>query len=205
MTKINGLYAITPDTRDTGGLLAKTEAVLQGGARILQYRNKSHDAALRLEQAQGLAVLCRRYGALFLINDDVALAQQVNADGVHVGKEDAGVADARRRLGPDAVVGASCYDDLALAEAAVHAGASYVAFGAVYATPVKPDAPRAPLSMFGAAKALGVPSVAIGGITPDNAAAVVAAGADAISVISALYDAADPKAAAESLAGLFNR
>lgn len=204
MTKIKGLYAITPDTGDTSNLLAKTEAVLQGGAAIVQYRNKSQDAALRLLQAQGLAALCRRYGALFLINDDVELAQQVQADGVHVGKEDAGVAEARRKLGPQAVVGASCYDQLGLAEAAVAAGASYVAFGAVYATPVKPDAPRAPFTLFSAAKSLGVPSVAIGGIKPNNAAAVIEAGADAISVINALYEAKDPKAAAQTLAGLFN-
>jgi len=205
MTKINGLYAITPDSSDTAGLLAKTAAVLQGGARIVQYRNKSQDGALRLAQAQGLADLCCRYGALLLINDDIELARQVAADGVHVGRDDTGVAEARRRLGPDAIVGASCYDQLALAEAAVAAGASYVAFGAVYATPVKPDAPRAPLTLFSAAKSLGVPSVAIGGIKPDNALAVIEAGADAISVIGALYDAPDPQAAAETLAGLFKR
>jgi thiamine-phosphate pyrophosphorylase len=120
-----------------------------------------------------------------------------------VGRDDADVSEARQALGPDAIVGASCYNQLALAESAVAAGASYVAFGAVYPSTVKPDAVRAPLSLFGAAKALGVPSVAIGGINLANAAAVVEAGADAISMISALYDAADPKAAARQLAALF--
>jgi thiamine-phosphate pyrophosphorylase len=203
MNKIQGLYAITPDTADTGWLLVQTEAILQGGARIVQYRNKSTDAALRLTQAGELAALCRQHGALLLINDDVTLAQQVGADGVHVGRDDADVSEARQVLGPDAIVGASCYNQLALAESAVAAGASYVAFGAVYPSTVKPDAVRAPLSLFGAAKALGVPSVAIGGINLANAAAVVEAGADAISMISALYDAADPKVAARQLAALF--
>lgn len=203
MNKIHGLYAITPDTADTGWLLVQSEAILQGGARIVQYRNKFTDAALRQEQAGELAALCRRHGALLLINDDVALAQQVGADGVHVGRDDADVSEARQALGADAIVGASCYNQLALAQTAVAAGASYVAFGAVYPSTVKPDAVRAPLSLFAAAKPLNVASVAIGGINLANAAAVVEAGADAISMISALYDAVDPKAAARQLAALF--
>jgi thiamine-phosphate pyrophosphorylase len=203
MTKINGLYAITPDSADTARLLTQTAQILQGGAAIVQYRNKSNDSTLRLAQAEGLAALCRCHGALCLINDDVELAQQVGADGVHVGRDDAGVAEARRQLGPDAVIGVSCYNQLELAEAAVAAGASYVAFGAIYPSTVKPDAVRAPLTLFGTAKTLGVPSVAIGGINLANAAAVVEAGADAIAVISALYEAPDPKAAASVLAGLF--
>ncbi|KZE28872.1 thiamine phosphate synthase [Crenobacter luteus] len=204
MTKpFGGLYAITPDTADTASLLARTRAILAGGAAILQYRNKSSDAALRREQGLGLLALCREHGAIFLVNDDVELARALGADGVHVGRDDAGIADARRVLGANAIVGASCYDKIELAEAAVARGASYVAFGAVFASSVKPEAVRAPLSLFADAKRLAVPSVAIGGISPANARQVVEAGADAISLISALYDAADPTAVARELAALY--
>ncbi|RXZ43894.1 thiamine phosphate synthase [Crenobacter cavernae] len=204
MTKnFRGLYAITPDTADTDGLLAKTRAILEGGAAIVQYRNKSRDAALRRTQAEGLLALCREAGALLLINDDVELAREIGADGVHVGRDDAGIADARRILGADAIVGVSCYDQITLAETAVAAGASYVAFGAVFASSVKPEAIRAPLTLFHEAKRLKVPSVAIGGIGPANARQVVDAGADAISLISALYDAADPEAVARELSALY--
>lgn len=200
---IHGLYAITPDTDDSERLIEQVSAVLDGGARILQYRNKSEDQVRHLWQANILASLCKSRNALFIINDDVSLALAVGADGVHLGRDDGDIAAARARLGPAAIIGASCYDSLALAEQAVKAGASYVAFGAVFPSATKPAAVRAPLSLFAAAKALGVPSVAIGGISAANAAEVIAAGADAIAVIGGLFDNDDPALAAETLSQLF--
>lgn len=200
---IHGLYAITPDTDDSERLIEQVSAVLDGGARILQYRNKSEDQVRHLWQANILASLCKSRNALFIINDDVELALAVGADGVHLGRDDGDIAAARARLGPAAIIGASCYDSLELAEQAVKAGASYVAFGAVFPSATKPAAVRAPLSLFAAAKALGVPSVAIGGISAANAAEVIAAGADAIAVIGGLFDNDDPALAAETLSQLF--
>ncbi|WP_374497057.1 thiamine phosphate synthase [Vogesella indigofera] len=203
MQTFNGLYAITPDTDDSERLIEQVSAVLDGGARILQYRNKGSDAVRRLWQASILASLARSRNALFIVNDDVELAHAVGADGVHVGRDDAGIAAARAALGPGAIIGASCYDSLALARAAVAAGASYVAFGAVYPSATKPGAVAAPLSLFADSADLGVPRVAIGGITAANAGAVVAAGADAIAVIGGLFEQADPGAAAHTLAALY--
>lgn len=200
---IHGLYAITPDTDDSERLIEQVSAVLDGGARILQYRNKSEDQVRHLWQANILASLCKSRNALFIINDDVSLALAVGADGVHLGRDDGDIAAARARLGPAAIIGASCYDSLELAEQAVKAGASYVAFGAVFPSATKPAAVRAPLSLFAAAKALGVPSVAIGGISAANAAEVIAAGADAIAVIGGLFEKDDPALAAETLSQLF--
>lgn len=200
---IHGLYAITPDTDDSERLIEQVSAVLDGGARILQYRNKSEDQVRHLWQANILASLCKSRNALFIINDDVSLALAVGADGVHLGRDDGDIAAARARLGPAAIIGASCYDSLELAEQAVKAGASYVAFGAVFPSATKPAAVRAPLNLFAAAKALGVPSVAIGGISAANAAEVIAAGADAIAVIGGLFDNDDPALAAETLSQLF--
>ncbi|TCW32978.1 thiamine phosphate synthase [Gulbenkiania mobilis] len=198
-----GLYAITPETSDTEHLLQQTQAVLAGGACVLQYRSKLADGLLRRTQAEVLQTLCRRHGVLFIVNDDLGLAEAVGADGVHVGRDDAAVTEARQRLGRAAVVGASCYDSLERAREAVRAGADYVAFGAVHPSTTKPGAPRAPLALFAAARELGVPRVAIGGIRPDNAAAVVAAGADLLAVVDGVFGAADPRAAAALLAGLY--
>ncbi|WP_024304543.1 thiamine phosphate synthase [Pseudogulbenkiania sp. MAI-1] len=205
MATREGLYAITPDTDDSERLIELVGDVLPHGVRLLQYRNKSQDPVRRLWQASLLASLCQSHGVTFIVNDDVELALSVGADGVHLGRDDAAIAAARARLGPDAVIGASCYDDLALAEAAVAAGASYVAFGAVFPSGTKPNAVRAPLELFGQAKRFGVPTVAIGGITPANAGEVVAAGADMLAVIGALFDAADPAQVAERLAATFRR
>lgn len=205
MPSLDGLYAITPDTDDSERLIEQVSLALDHGVRILQYRNKSRDAVRRLWQASILASLARSRDVLFLINDDIALAQAVHADGVHVGRDDAGIAAARAALGAGAIIGASCYHDLALARAAVAAGASYVAFGAVFPSATKPAASAAPLSLFAAAANLGVPRVAIGGITVDNAAQVIDAGADAIAVIGGLFDVADTAAAAQALSGLFRR
>jgi thiamine-phosphate pyrophosphorylase len=203
MKPIEGLYAVTPDLADTALLIAKVEVVLAAGARLLQYRNKSIDADARHEQAAALLERCRMYGATLIINDDVALAYALDADGVHVGADDAAVSVARARLGNGKIVGASCYDDLQRARTAASQGADYVAFGSFFPSSIKPGAVRAPLSLLSAARTLGLPVVAIGGITPDNAAELITGGADAVAVISALFTASDPIAATRKFYRLF--
>jgi thiamine-phosphate pyrophosphorylase len=195
--KLAGLYAITPDEQRTDVLVAKVGQVLRGGASLLQYRNKTASPALRLEQGRALAALCSAAGALFIVNDDLALALELGADGVHLGAEDGDLAEARRCLGQGNLLGVSCYDSVELAAAAVQAGADYVAFGSVFSSGTKPGAVRAPLSIFAEARRrVTLPLVAIGGITLQNAPQVFAAGADAVAVISALFDAADVAASA---------
>jgi thiamine-phosphate pyrophosphorylase len=200
-----GLYALTPDEADTPALVAKVRAAIAGGAAAVQYRNKRAPAGLRSEQALALAALCRTAGVLLLVNDDIELALAVDAAGVHLGRDDGDLAAGRRRLGPGRLLGASCYDRLELAERAVAAGADYVAFGSMFASPTKPAAVRAPLALLGAARRFGVPIVAIGGITLDNAAEAIAAGADALAVITALFDAGDVAARARAFNDLFTR
>lgn len=206
--ELRGLYAITPDGLDEADLLARVDAVLRGGARILQYRDKTGDAARQRTTALALRAATRAAGALLIINDSLPLALAVAADGVHLGGDDGDLAAARRALGPDRILGASCYADLGLARSAVEAGADYVAFGAVFASPTKPDTVRADLSLFGRCRReLGIPACAIGGITLDNAAAVVAAGADMLAVITDLFtaaEAADAEARARAYLPLFN-
>jgi thiamine-phosphate pyrophosphorylase len=201
----SGLYALTPDEPDTQVLVAKVSAAVAGGAAAVQYRNNPADPALRSAQAQALAGLCRAAGVPLVVNDDLDLALAVEAAGVHLGREDGDLAAARRRLGPGRLLGASCYDRLDLAERAVAAGADYVAFGSMFASPTKPAAVRAPLALLGAARRLGRPVVAIGGITPDNAPAIIAAGADALAVITALFEAGDIAGRARALKDLFAR
>ena len=203
---IAGLYALTPDSTDTGAMTECVAAALDGGAATIQYRNKLAEPELRLQQALALRMLCARRGAAFIINDDIDLARAVDADGVHLGRDDATITLARARLRTTALVGASCYDSLELAEAAVAAGADYIVFGSFFPSNTKPDAVRAGLPLLYTAKARWkVPVVAIGGITPDNAGTLIEAGADAVAVISALFDAADVTAAARSFVALFNR
>lgn len=195
---VRGLYAVTPDIADTAELTAKVEAALVGGAALVQYRNKTADPELRLVQAGTLRALCQARGVPLVINDDVDVATALDADGLHLGKEDRMLSEARARLGPEKLLGASCYDSLENAVAAVRAGADYVAFGSFFASLVKPAAVRAPLTLLREAKQrLGVPIVAIGGITLDNASQLIAAGADAVAVISALFSAPDIRVAAE--------
>jgi thiamine-phosphate pyrophosphorylase len=202
---VRGLYAVTPDVADSAWLRARVAQALDGGARILQYRSKSPDRALRSGQAGELAVLCRARGVLFIVNDDVELARECGADGVHLGREDAAIAAARARLGADVLVGASCYDDLARAQQCVDAGADYLAFGSFYPSVVKPGAGRAnPALLREARRRWSVPLVAIGGITPSNAAPLLAEGADALAVISALFQVSDTQAAARAFRRLFD-
>lgn len=185
---LTGLYAITPDGLDTPLLLAAVEAALSGGCRWLQYRNKVADASQKRQQAEQLQTLCNAHGAGLIINDDPSLALAVGAAGVHLGREDGALAAARQLLGPGAILGASCYQDFALARRAVAEGASYVAFGAVHPSPTKPQAARAPLALFEQARTeLPVPACAIGGITLDNVAPVIQAGAQLVAVISDLF------------------
>jgi len=193
--KLRGLYAITPE--DIGRV---ADAVASGALCALQYRNKFAPAARRIGEARALAQLCRRHGVPLIINDDLELALEVGAEGLHLGIEDGDLAAARARL-PGRILGASCYDRLELARRAVAAGADYVAFGSVFASPTKPGAVRAPLALFG--HDLGVPKVAIGGITAQNAPQLVAAGADAVAVLSDLFDAPDVAARAREYAKVF--
>ncbi len=196
MRRLRGLYAITPPD------LARVEAALASGALCaLQYRAKDADAPRRLREARHLAQLCRAHGVSLIVNDDVELALAVDAAGVHLGRDDGDLAAARARL-PGRLLGASCYDRPELARRAVAAGADYVAFGSVFDSPTKPAAVRAPLALF--ALDLGVPKVAIGGITLDNAPRVLAAGADCLAVITDLFDAADVAARAREYGRLFD-
>jgi len=203
---IEGLYAITPDIADTDELMRRVHLALQGGARVLQYRNKSADAALKLRQAQALCEVTGDFSATFIVNDDAELAAQVNADGVHLGGEDGSVAAARALLGTEKIVGVSCYNRASLAHQAVQQGANYVAFGAFFPSNVKPEAVKAGVQLLHAARReLNVPIVAIGGITQQNGAALVEAGANALAVISALFDAPDIKVSAQEFSTLFSR
>lgn len=203
-SRLRGLYAVTPDEPDTARLLAQAAAAVRGGARTVQYRNKTASPALRASQARALASVCREGGALFIVNDDAELARAVAADGVHVGEDDGDLAAVRAIVG-DAIVGVSCYDDLARARRAVADGADYVAFGSMFASTVKPQARRAGADLVAAARPLGVPVVGIGGITLDNAPVLVAAGIDAVAVISAVFTGDPPavEAAAARFAALF--
>jgi thiamine-phosphate pyrophosphorylase len=190
--KLAGLYAITPDEPRTDILVRKVGQALRGGASVVQYRNKTAGPELRCEQGRALAALCREAGAAFIVNDDLALALALDADGVHLGGDDGDLAEARRRLGQGRLLGASCYNRIELAAAAAQAGVDYLAFGSVFNSGTKPGAVRAPLAIFAEARrSFALPLVAIGGITLQNAPQVFAAGADAVAVISAVFDAGD--------------
>lgn len=202
---LRGLYVLT-DTALTPGeqLLAAVAAAIDGGAALVQYRDKSNDTARREAEATALLTLCRERGVPLIINDDTALAARIGADGVHVGREDAGLRQARAALGPDAIIGVSCYDDLERARQAEAAGADYVAFGSFFASPTKPAAVPASLDLLRGARAeLSIPIAAIGGITPDNGAQLVAAGADLLAVITGVFAQPDIRAAARRYAALF--
>ena len=197
---IKGLYAITPDMADTGLLLQKVEAALQGGISILQYRNKTASHKLQTQQARALLPLCHQYNVPFIINDSVKLCLTLDADGVHLGADDGNLAEIRARIGSDKILGASCYNHFDLALFAQQAGASYVALGACFASSTKPNAPVASLNLFKRAKLeLQIPTVAIGGITLQNAPQVLKAGANAIAVINAIFSADDVKLATENI------
>jgi thiamine-phosphate pyrophosphorylase len=200
---IRGLYAITPDIADTDLLLAKVEAALQGGINLLQYRNKTANHKLQTQQARAILPLCRQYKVPLIINDSVKLCLTLDADGVHLGADDGSLAEVRARIGKDKILGASCYNRFDLALSAQKAGASYVAFGACFASSTKPNAPVASLDLFTRAKTeLTIPTVAIGGITLQNAPQVLQVGAASIAVIQAIFNAEDVKLAANQFLAL---
>jgi thiamine-phosphate pyrophosphorylase len=201
---MRGLYAITPDVVSTEALLRMVGQALEGGINLLQYRNKLADADLRREQASALLRLTRTKRVPLIVNDDVALAAVIDADGAHVGRDDGDVAVARRLL-PGKLLGASCYASLDAARNAIANGADHVAFGSVFASGTKPSATRAPLELFARARALGVPLVAIGGITLGNAPLVVSAGADCLAVIADLFGAPDIAGRAARYQSLFEK
>lgn len=201
---MRGLYLVTPDWDDTERLLEVTALALAGGAAVVQYRNKTATPALRHAQAERLLELCRRNQRPLLINDHVGLCRTLDADGVHIGEMDDLVGHARAALGNDKIVGVSCYGSLELAVAASKAGASYVAFGGFYASRVKKYAvTTAPSIVTEAKAAMQLPVAVIGGMTAENAAPLVARGADMVAVISSIYGAPDPRAAARAFANLF--
>lgn len=203
-TLIAGLYAITPDIADTDTLLLRTRAALSGGARLLQYRNKTASPALRSIQARALQQLCAEFHVPLIINDHLELALAVDAAGLHLGGGDGDIAAARAQLGPHKLLGASCYDRIELAQSAVAAGADHIAFGSFFASSVKPDAVRPPPDLISRAKKqFRLPVVAIGGITPHNAPQLISAGVDAVAVISAVFTAPDVAAAAREFQNLF--
>ncbi len=203
-TPLRGLYAITPDGLIERELLARVEAALRGGVGIIQYRDKLRTATQQAVIATALCTLCRHYNALLIINDDLALALAVDADGVHLGGNDGDLAAARQALGPGRLLGASCYDDFELARMAADAGADYLAFGAVFPSPTKPHAARAPLSLFTRCREeLGVSTCAIGGITLSNAPALITTGAGLLAVITDLFDAPDITSQATAYQHLF--
>ena len=201
---LRGLYAITPAHADTDRLVRLVAEAVDGGAALVQYRAKdlAHDAMLA--QARALLPICRARAVPLIVNDCVEVALAAGADGVHLGREDLPAREARARM-PDAIIGVSCYADASRAAAAARAGADYIGIGSVFPSPTKPQAVRAPLELLARARAdSGLPVAAIGGIDTDNAALAIAAGADMVAVISALFEAADVAATARRFASLFN-
>ena len=203
---MRGLYLVTPNWDDTAHMLEITERALDAGAALVQYRHKSAPPALRIEQGAALLALCRRYSRPLIVNDHVELCMTLGADGVHLGGTDPDVARVRAALGPDKIIGASCYGELDLARAAQRAGASYVAFGGFYPSLVKQYSFRTAPEILDQAKAeITLPIVIIGGMTPENAAPLVARGAHMVAAISSVYGAPDPALAVRAFDRLFAR
>ena len=207
--ELRGLYAVTPDDRLLARLSALVEAALEGGARLIQYRNKQAPAPLRRAQAAELLRICHAYGGKLIVNDDVWLAVEIGADGAHVGEGDlpgGDLATAREALGPKRLLGVSCYADLDRVKAAAKAGADYIGIGSVFPSPTKPTASQAPLEVLGEARRrFDLPVAAIGGITIGNAAQVIHAGADMLAVVSDLFNAMDIRRRAGEFQKLFQR
>lgn len=205
MYELTGLYAITNQPPDTEKLIGNVSRALAGGARIVQYRDKGSDKARRVEEARALLGLCHQYRVPLIINDDVDLASEVRADGVHLGQQDTALGNARDRLGQHCIIGVSCYNDFSLAQRAVASGADYVAFGAFFPSDTKPSALRAwPDLLRRAKQELEIPVVAIGGISLHNAADLLDAGADMLAVIQGLFAQPDIELAAKAFSSLFD-
>lgn len=200
-----GIYLITPDMADTARLCTQVESLLRQPVALLQYRNKAADAPLRRKQAKALQTLARQAEVPFIINDDWQLAINIDADGVHLGAEDAMPGLVRTQAGGRMIIGVSCYNDLPRARRMSLEDVDYLAFGAVFASQTKPGAPQAGLDILRAAKSFGKPIVAIGGISPDNSAEVWAAGADYLAAITGIFSAASPERALTSYVNTFQR
>lgn len=205
----HGLYGITPDWDDTPRLLTAITQAHEGGMRVLQWRRKHGTPQDRRQQAREVQALCRDLGLMLIINDDWRLAADLDTDGVHMGRDDGAIPQARLALGSEKIIGCSCYNDPALAARHLREDIDYIAFGAMYPSHVKPDAEHATLDDLRAGRRLAdahpndIAVVAIGGITPQNTPALIAAGADSVSVISALFNAPDIRAAAQAFSTLF--
>lgn len=204
---LRGLYAITPDDNLLPRLSALVQSALEGGARIVQYRNKTAPPPLKRAQAAELLRICRAHDAKLIVNDDLWLAIEIGADGVHLGRGDqpgGSLKTAREALGSHRILGISCYNEIERAEAAASAGADYLAVGSVFASATKPKATNASLEMLSETqRRFGLPVAAIGGITLENAPPVIAAGADMLAVVSSLFNAMDIKRRAEQFQQLF--
>jgi thiamine-phosphate pyrophosphorylase len=201
---VRGLYVITPDTTDTSQLCKMVGCVLSGGARFIQYRNKTASSQLRLTQSRAIYLLCKQHRVPLIINDHLDIALEIDADGLHVGQNDTSIMEVRDTLGRNKIVGASCYNHLSLAVEAEKAGADYVAFGAFYPSATKADAARASISLLDEAKkTLSIPIVAIGGINLSNAQNLIVHGCDSIAVSQALFSAQDIRSTAQHFSRLF--
>jgi thiamine-phosphate pyrophosphorylase len=200
-----GLYAVTDSALQSSRALEQAVVrAIAGGAKVVQYRDKSKDAERRHTEAATLVAVCRRHGVPMIVNDDVELALNTGADGVHLGREDADLSAARSRLGNHCIIGVSCYNQVGLAEAAQRNGADYVAFGSMFGSVTKPDAARAEIATMESARGrIHLPIVAIGGITPENGAALLDAGADLLAVIRGVFGHDDPAESARQYATLF--
>ena len=205
MSRLTGLYAITPEHSGAPGALAEQVAqAIAGGARMVQYRDKSSDTGKRLDEARRLLSLCRAASIPLIINDDLDLAERIGADGIHLGRHDPDPREARNRLGSDAIVGLSCYDQLQRGIHAQEVGADYAAFGSFYPSATKPRAAQAtPRLLIEACKRLAIPPIAIGGITPENGLSLVRAGARMLAVVEAVFGQPDIRAAAAAFSALF--
>ena len=204
--QLKGLYAITDEYLiDEHDFTQSIEYALQGGSKIIQYRDKSNHPHKKLQQANALRSLCDQYHALLIINDDIALSRAVNADGVHLGKDDTTIATARQQLGDNAIIGISCYNDINMAIEAEKNHADYVAFGAMFSSPTKPEASNtSPEIISQARKVINIPICAIGGITRKNIVQVTQNGADMAAVISDLFSGDDIKNVAHKLSQYFH-
>jgi thiamine-phosphate pyrophosphorylase len=203
---LKGLYIVTPDWDDTQKMVEVTEQALRGGAAIVQYRHKTAGAALRRQQAEAVMQVCRRHNRPFIINDFVDLCLELDADGIHVGGTDMSVEQVRQAVGPDKIVGASCYGSFELAQKSYQTGASYIAFGGFYPSRVKKYPVTTPPEIVTQAKeSIPLPNVVIGGMTVENAKPLVACGADMVAAISSVYMTDDPEASARQFAALFQR
>ena len=205
MKQLHGLYAITDASLiPEHNFSTIIEQALQGGARIIQYRDKSTDFDKRLRQAAEIKALCAKFNSIFIINDDIELTLEVDADGTHIGIHDTALEDARRQLGQDKIIGVSCYNDFQLALQAEAEGADYIAFGSFFPSSIKPEAKRASIDLIHRAKQeLSLPVCAIGGINRDNATGLIQSGVDMLAVISDLFRTQQVEHAAQAFTSLF--